>query len=119
MNLRDRAAEDAKAILGDLDGAGTEFVLSDKENKYPIVGVYGDIGYLLNLSTGEVIEGRTIEAAYSLSTLAEKTAAEPERGWGFECADLTGKKIKLYVVKYEPDRTIGIGRIKLAVNLNG
>jgi hypothetical protein len=119
LNLRERAAEDAKAILGDLDGAGTEFILSDKNNKYPIAGIYGDIGYLLNLSTGEVVEGRTIEAVFSLSTLAAKTTTEPERGWGFECTDLTGKKIRLYVVKYEPDRTIGIGRIKLAVNLNG
>jgi hypothetical protein len=119
LNLRERAAFDAKNILGDTGGAASEFTLFSGDKEYPVSGVYGDIGYLLNLTTGEAIEGRTIEAAFSLLSLAEKTKDEPQKGWGFKCRDLTGKEIKLYVVKYEPDRTIGIGRIKLAVNLNG
>jgi hypothetical protein len=118
MNLRDRAAMDAKSILGNTNGAATEFILISNKTEYRVTGSYGDIGYLLNLATGEAVEGRTIEAAFSLLSLAEKTEKEPERGWGFKCFDLTGKEIKLYVVKYEPDRTIGIGRIKLAVNLD-
>lgn len=116
MNLRERAAADAKKMLDDLSGAATKFILN---GQYTIAGIYGDIGYLLNMSTGEAIEGRTIEAAYSLSTLAEKTEEEPQRGWSFECKDLSEKLLKLFIVKYEPDRTIGIGRLKLAVNLNG
>jgi hypothetical protein len=114
MNLRERAAADAKSIL---DGAGTEFFLKHKNIEYPVSGVYGDIGYLLNMATGEAIEGRTIEASFSLLSLAEKTSEEPERGWGFRCIDLTGKEIKLFVIKYEPDKTIGVGRIKLGLNL--
>ncbi|MCL2138687.1 MAG: hypothetical protein FWH41_04055 [Treponema sp.] len=119
MNLRDRAARDAKDILDDLGGAGTEFVLTEKNAEYRLKGSYGDIGYLLNMATGEAVEGRTIEAAFSLLSLAEKTNREPQRGWGFRCKDLvSGKEIKLFVVKYEPDKTMGIGRIKLAVNLD-
>lgn len=118
MNLRERAALDAKHILGDIDGAGTEFILISKEKiEYPVAGSYGDIGYLLNLATGEAIEGRTIEAAFSLASLAERTESEPQRGWGFRCIDLSGKAVNLFVTRYEPDKTIGVGRIKLAVNL--
>jgi hypothetical protein len=119
MNLRERAANDAKNILGNASGAGTEFILIFNNVEYPVTGSYGDIGYLLNLATGEAVEGRTIEAAFSLLSLAEKTNEEPKKGWGFKCFDLTGREIKLFVVRYEPDRTIGIGRIKLAVNLDG
>ena len=119
MNLRERAAHDAKKILGDLNGAGTKFTLTTNNDNYPLTGSYGDIGYLLNIATGEAVEGRTIEAAFAISSLTAQTPDEPARGWGFECVDISGKKIKLYVVKYEPDKTIGVGRIKLAVNLNG
>lgn len=117
MNLMDRAALDAKNILGDLNGAAREFTLMTDNARYAITGVYGDIGYLLNLATGEAVEGRTIEAAFSLASLAAQTADEPERGWGFEI-EVSGKKLKLYIVKFEPDKTIGVGRLKLAVNLN-
>ena len=119
MSLRERAAADAEKILGDINGAGTEFVLTTNNAEYRLVGVYGDIGYLLNLATGEAVEGRTIEATFSLASLAAQTAEEPERGWGFRCFELSGKELRLFVVKFEPDRTIGVGRIKLAVNLNG
>jgi len=117
VNLRERAARDTNKILGDLSGAASKFSLIVKGKEYELSGVYGDIGYLLNFSTGEAVEGRTIEAAFSLAALAEKTKEEPQRGWGFKCVDLSGKETKLFVVKYEPDRTIGVGRIKLAVKL--
>jgi len=115
LNLRERAAEDARAILSDTGGAGTEFFLSFKGVEYPVTGSFGDIGYLLNMATGEVIEGRTIEAVFSLASLP--AGIEPQRGWGFSCADLSGKLLKLFVIKFEPDKTIGVGRIKLGVNL--
>jgi len=119
LNVMDRAALDAKNILSDLNGAARAFTLITNNTRYQLTGIYGDIGYLLNLATGEAIEGRTIEASFVIASLAAQTPDEPERGWGFECVELSGKKIKLYVVKYEPDNTIGLGRIKLAVNLNG
>jgi hypothetical protein len=118
MNLRERASADAQAILNDINGAGTEFFLKPPNKaEIPLKGSYGDIGYLLNTATGEAIEGRTIEASFSLASLFAATPAEPKRGWGFRCIGLTGKEIKLFVVKFEPDQTIGVGRVKLAVNL--
>jgi len=118
VNIRERAARDAQNILNNSGGAGTGFYLKPVgEAEFFITGTYGDIGYLLNTETGEAVEGRTIEATVSLFSLAEKTNKEPQRGWGFRCKDLSGKDIDLYVVKYEPDRTIGIGRIKLAVKI--
>jgi hypothetical protein len=118
MNLRDRAAADSKDILEDISGAGPSFILFSKDGQqYPVAGNYGDIGYLLNPATGEPIQGRTIEAAYSMETLRLQTEREPEMGWRFSCYDLTGKETNLFIVRYEPDRTIGIARIKLAVNL--
>lgn len=115
MNLRERAAADAQAILGDTGGAGTEFFLSFKGVEYRLAGSFGDIGYLFNVTTGEAIEGRTIEAVFSLALLPG--GVEPKRGWGFRCNDLKGNTVKLFVIKFEPDRTIGVGRIKLAVDL--
>jgi hypothetical protein len=119
MNIRETAAADAKSILEDMNGAGTSFILIDREKtEYPMTGSYGDIGYLLNPATGEAIQGRTIQAAYCMASLEVYTSNEPERGWHFKVIDLSGKEIKLFIIKYEPDRTIGIGRITLAVNLN-
>lgn len=118
MNVRELAAADAQSILNDINGAGSPFFLKPPNKpEIPLIGSYGDIGYLLNTTTGEAIEGRTIEASFSLASLFAANPAEPKKGWGFRCFSLTGKETKLFVSKYEPDRTIGIGRIKLAVNL--
>jgi hypothetical protein len=118
-SLRERAAADAKKILENRNGAGTPFVLVSKTNEeFQIVGSYGDIGYLLDTATGQAIQGRTIEAAYSMESLSAQTPLTPERGWRFKVLGLSGQPVELFVVKYEPDRTMGIGRLKLAVNLN-
>ncbi len=118
MNLRELAAADAQSILNDINGEGSRFFLKPPNKpEFPLTGSYGDIGYLLNTATGEAIEGRTIEASFSLASLFAASPTEPKKGWGFRYFSLTGKETKLFVAKYEPDRTIGIGRIKLAVNL--
>jgi hypothetical protein len=119
MNIRERAAADSKKILENMNGAGTPFVLVTKERQeFPIVGSFGDIGYLLNPATGEAIQGRTIQAAYSMESLRAQTPLEPERGWRFNVLGLSGELTELFVTMYEPDRTIGIGRITLAAVLN-
>ncbi|GHU66648.1 hypothetical protein FACS189447_07960 [Spirochaetia bacterium] len=119
MNLIQRAAADARKILENENGAGTSFILSTKENEqYPVTGSYGDIGYLLNPQTGEAIQGRTIQAAYSMKSLREQTEREPEIGWRFTCFDLSGEQTDLFITRYEPDRTIGVARLRLALNLH-
>jgi hypothetical protein len=119
MTIRERAAADAQNILTDINGAATPFVLiaADDGQEYPISGSYGDIGYLIDPATGTAIQGRTIEAAYSMATLREQTKREPEKGWRFVCNDLEGNRTTLFVVLYVPDRTIGLARLKLAVDM--
>ena len=118
MNVRELAASDAKSILEDTEeGQGTEFILISKsKEEFPVVGSYGDIGYLLNPATGEEIPGRTIQAAYSMETLRGKTQDVPEKGWRFKTLDLSGREINLFVTMYEPDNTIGVARIRLALS---
>jgi hypothetical protein len=119
MNIRERAAADSKKILENVNGAGTPFVLVTKERQeFSIIGSFDDIGYLLNPATGEAIQSRTIQAAYSMESLRAQTPLEPERGWRFKVLGLSGELMELFVTMYEPDRTIGIGRITLAVVLN-
>ena len=120
MTLREQAAADAKAILEDKEnGLGTDFILTSlKEKKdFPMVGSYGDIAYLFDPTTGQAVQGRTIEAAYSMASLLQLTAEEPERGWGFKTVNLNGKEIRLFVTAYQPDYTLGVARIQLGVKI--
>jgi len=48
--------------------------------------------------------------------LLEKTPIVPDRGWKVKATGLDGVEYTLYVINYEPDRTLGIGRIKLGTN---
>lgn len=116
--LRELAESDLAVTLENPDETGSSFIIIDtKGNEYPITGTFGDIGYLLDNETGLPIQGRTITAAYRIKTLAEKIPLTPSRGWTVKTTGLDGNEYTLHVVNYEPDRTIGIGRIKLAVNL--
>jgi len=118
MSLREQVAGDFKDILEDKEnGLGTEFILISKDKtEYPVVGSYGDIGYLLNAETGVATQGRTIQAAYAIDSLRLLTPEVPERGWRFKTMDLTGKEINLVVTMYEPDSTVGVARLRLALN---
>ena len=71
---------------------------------------------MLDIETGLPVQGRTITAAYRIKSLAEKTSGVPGKGWRVKTQGLDGKEYTLFVVGYEPDRTIGIGRLKLAAD---
>ena len=118
MNLREQAAADFKEILEDAEGGlGTKFILINKDKQeFPVTGHYGDIGYLLNTATGEATQGRTIQAAYSMESLRQLTPEVPKEGWRFKTMDLSGKEINLAITRYEPDRTVGVARIRLALD---
>lgn len=116
MGIRELAEADLAATLEDTDGAGTPYTLIDKQGgEYPVIGTFGDIGYLLDPDTGASIQGRTITATYRLAALRQAAETTPEQGWKVRVTDLHGTVQILYVTRYEPDRTIGIGRLKLAV----
>jgi hypothetical protein len=110
------AENDLAQTLEDPD-SGTPYTLIDPSGvEFPVIGTFGDVGFLLNPDTGLPVEGRSITAAYRMKTLAELTADIPSKGWKAKARDLSGKEYVLYIVRYEPDRTMGIGRITLAVN---
>jgi hypothetical protein len=114
MSVRELAESDLAETLEDADGAGSPFTLIDPTNtEYPLTGTFGDIGYLLDSETGLPVQGRTITATYRMKSLFEKTIYPPGRGWRVKVNGLDGAEHIFHVVNYEPDRTIGIGRLKL------
>ena len=117
MNIRELAEKDLSFTLENANVSGSRFVLSDKKgNHFNLTGAVGDIGYLLN-TDGVPVQGRTITVSYRLSSLAMYTKETPQKGWTVLLRDLSGAEYRLYVVRYEPDRTIGIGRLLLSVQL--
>jgi hypothetical protein len=119
MNLRALAEKDlAFTLEGTETGGASEFTLFDKSGSaYPLRGTVGDIGYLLD-GEGNAIQGRQIVNTFRMSTLAAQTAEPPAKGNKIVQKDLSGTEWTLFVVRYEPDRTIGIGRLVLALDLS-
>jgi hypothetical protein len=118
MDIRGEAAFDLSEILESDDpaAAGTPYIFIDRENnEYPVIGVFGDIGYLLTPENGIPVQGRTITASYRMGLLRELTEKVPEPGWKIKINNLNGIEQIFYVSRYEPDRTLGIGRVKLSV----
>jgi hypothetical protein len=118
MNLRELAESDLAHTLEDEDGAGSAYVLIDKaDGEYAVAGDYGDIGYLIDPSTGGAVQGRTITATCRMSTLASQSALAPERGWKVRIIGLDGKETTFFVQRVEPDRTIGLYRLTLGLRM--
>jgi hypothetical protein len=117
MNVRELAEADLGLTLEDTAGAGSSYVLICGDEEFEVTGSFGDIGYLLNPNIGTSTQTRTITATYRIKTLREKTEKIPERGWRVRAKDLQGNDQLFFVVRYEPDYSIGIGRITLGVKL--
>ena len=95
MGLRELALADTAITLESADGGTAAFTLSDNN-------------------------GRTVWASFRSDRVTiDGKAREPERGWSFSYTDLTGKKWDLKVLYSEPDRTLGITKIYLVLNLSG
>lgn len=119
MNLRELAENDLFFVLEDACSSGSRFVLQDARGQsFDLIGQVGDVSYLLD-GDGAPVQGRMITVSYRISSLAALTAAVPKRGWRVVLKDLTGRVDTLFVVRYEPDRTLGIGRLTLAFNSAG
>jgi hypothetical protein len=113
-NMRERAEADARRIIEDANEAGTPYTLIDKEGaEYPVVGIFGDIGSLIDPISGEVVKGRSIEAVCMTKTIIAAAGRIPERGWQARATGLDGKQ--LFVWRNETDRTIGICRMALGL----
>jgi hypothetical protein len=116
QGLSARASADLKRIIEDGNGIGTPYTLIDKDGKeYPLVGSFGDIGSLIDPVSGEVIQGRTIEATCHMQTIIAAAGRIPERGWKTRVTGFDGKELDLFVWRNETDRTIGLCRMALSL----
>jgi hypothetical protein len=119
MGIREEVASDLSEILespNDPAAAGTPCIFIDREgNEYPVIGAFGDIAYLLNPENGTPVQTRTVTASYRMESLRKLTEKVPGQGWKVKVNDLNGIEQILYVSRYEPDRSIGLGVVKLSV----
>ena len=114
-STRDLAAADMQEIN---DSEGIPYTLINDEGEYPVRGIIGDIGSLLDPVSGEAIQGRSIEATVTTETLISHVAGKvPARGWRARVTGRDGKETTLFVKRNEYDRTIGLCRLTLGINL--
>jgi hypothetical protein len=115
MNLRERAERDLIHTLEDPNGAGTPYTIIDPHgNHFSVVGAVGDISLLTDPTTGETIRSRTIVTTCGIKSLTAQTLAIPERGWKAIIDDTD-----LFIAGNDPDRTLGIYNITMALDLEG
>jgi hypothetical protein len=114
--LRALAEADFKRIIENERGAGTPCVLIDRGGaEYPLVGVVGDTGSLIDPVSGETIRSRSIEAVCMMKTIMAAAGKIPERGWKARVTGLDGKELVLFVWRNETDRTVGVCRMALGL----
>ena len=117
MGIREQAEKDLENILSDPDGPATPFTLITPNGKeLELKGIYGDIGHLLDIETGLPVQGRKTSVTCLKKAIMEKTALAPGQGWKAKIRGLDGMEYIFHVVKFEPDLTVNLGRINLAVS---
>jgi hypothetical protein len=117
MNVRELAESDLRYTLENLNGSGVEFTLIDPAGTaYTITGAVGDIGILYE-STGEAVRNRSIVCVCRMRSLSALTQETPERGWRAVVSDLQGRTVKLFVTGNDPDRTLGVYRLTMGLDL--
>ena len=104
-NLRAIANRYLEKTLENPNRAGTPYTIIDpQEARYPVTGTVGDISLVIDESTGEAMQGRTIIA----TCLIKRLPVKPRRGWQAEILNLAGEPHKLYIQEVQPDNTIGL-----------
>jgi hypothetical protein len=120
MTLRDLAEADLRYTLENLSGSGTPYTLIDPDGtEYSVIGAVGDIGIFYETTGGEATRNRSIFCTCRIRTLAVQTPLIPERGWKAIITDLQGKAIKLFVNGNDPDRTLGMYRLTMGLDVEG
>lgn len=119
MGLRELARRDALKTIEGKQAGNTVFTLSDKAgHSWEITGFVGDIGYSFD-TDGNKIAGRTVCAGFLASRVKiGKKVTTPAPGWKLVYRDLDGNRIESRVVFAEPDRTIGIVRVFVNLDLS-
>jgi hypothetical protein len=118
MNVRELAEADLRYTLENTNASGTPYTLIDLEGKeYNVTGTVGDIGILFEPIAGEMIRNRSIVCTCRIRTLSTQTQSIPERGWKAIVKDLHDKETYLFVSGNDPDRTLGIYRLSMELDL--
>jgi hypothetical protein len=118
MTVRELAEADLQYTLENLNGSGTPYMLIAPDGaEYSVIGAVGDIGIFYEPASGEAMRNRSIFCTCRIRTLAEQTPLMPERGWKAIITDLQGKLINLFVNGNDPDRTLGIYRLTMGLDL--
>ncbi len=120
MGLRELARRDALKTIEGRQAGNTVFTLSDKAgHSWKITGFVGDIGYSVD-TEGNRVAGRTVCASFLASRvkIGGKTVTLAP-GWKLAYKNLDGETQESNVVFAEPDRTIGIVRAFLSLDMSG
>lgn len=118
MGLRELAKKDARYTIEGAQAGNTVFTLSDLAgHSWEIPGFIGDIGYSVD-TEGNRVAGRTVCASF----LAERVKLDgktitPAPNWKIVYKDLEDEEHAARVSFAEPDRTVGIMRLFLALDL--
>jgi hypothetical protein len=112
-NLRALANKYLEKTLENPKRGGTPYTIIDPQGKrYSVTGTVGDISLIIDASTGEAMQGRTIIA----TCLVKRLPDAPRRGWQAEVPSLTGEIEKYFIQEVQPDKTIGLYYFSLGVD---
>lgn len=119
MGLRELARRDALYTIEGAQAGNTVFTLADLSgHSWEITGFVGDIGYSVD-TNGNRIAGRTVCASFlSNRVQLNGEVITPCSNWRVTYTDLDGKRQEARVGFPEPDRTLGITRLFLVLDMD-
>lgn len=118
MGLRELAQHDAGYTIEGVQAGNNTFTLSDLEgHSWELTGFIGDIGYSID-TEGNRVAGRTVCASF----LADRVkingkVVTPAQDWKVVWKDILDDKQSARVSFAEPDRTVGIVRLFLVLDM--
>lgn len=120
MGLRELARRDALHTIEGTQAGNTVFSLSDNNgHSWEITGLVGDIGFAFDTEGNRVV-GRTVFASFLASRVKiDNKTVSPAHGWKIAYTDINGERQEGSVLFSEPDRTIGITRVYLSLDMSG
>lgn len=120
MNLQQLSESDLAITLEAMDiGGGCRLVFTDPAgNDFEGFGVVNDIGFGFD-SLGNQIATRSVCAMWRMSSFTSAGRyVEPTNGWKLTWSNLLGETECGYITRFEPDRTMGIGRVYINLDLS-
>lgn len=119
MNLKELARMDAALTIEGEQAGNTDCTLSDNGgNEWRVKMLLGDVGFSVD-TDGNKVAGRTCWATYIADRVKNGEGVEltPKEGWTLSWVDVSGEEVSGTVMFSEPDRTIGLKRIFIALDL--